>query len=78
MHGHRYTLHCAQMHTTAVIERTPASPVLDVQLPEQVLNVGVGTKEDVQAGLVPITVLVLPCRNLCVHTCRIPCKADVC
>ena len=39
-------------------------PVLDVQLLEQVHEVGVGAEEDVQASLVPVAVLVLPGSNL--------------
>jgi hypothetical protein len=31
---------------------------------EHVHHVGVRAKEDVQAGLIPVTVLVLPCSNL--------------
>jgi hypothetical protein len=40
------------------------APVLNVELLEQVLDVGVGTKEDVQASLIPVAVLVLPGGNL--------------
>jgi hypothetical protein len=40
------------------------TPVLNVQLFEQVLNVGVRAEEDVQARLVPITIFVLPSGHL--------------
>ena len=42
----------------------PLQPVFDVQLFEQLQHVRVGPEEDVQAGFVPVAVLVFPGRHL--------------
>ena len=42
----------------------PLQPLLDVQLLEELQHVRVGPEKDVQAGLIPITVFVLPGRHL--------------
>ena len=40
-------------------------PFCDVELLKHVLDIGVGSEKDVQACLVPIPILILPCCNLC-------------
>ena len=42
----------------------PLQPLLDIQLLEELEHVRVSPEKDVQAGLIPITVLVLPGRHL--------------
>ena len=42
----------------------PLQPVFDVQLGEQAAHVAIGAEEDVQAGLIPVAVVVLPGRHL--------------